>query len=133
MSSLPHAVLVVDDDNLMRRSIVRELRGPFVAMEASGYSEALSALATTSALEVVIADYSLGVGPNGLAVLAAARKNHPTCTRILVSGEMDASEVEGALRTGLAHLFVPKPWSSGELREALGSLLDLRRHAGCLV
>jgi CheY-like chemotaxis protein len=120
-------VLVVDDDGLMRRCILRELRGHYDAVEASGYSEALAILTAGPIPDVVLCDWSLGVGPNGLAVMAAARKAFPGCTRILVSGEIDGGEVVSALRTGLVHLFIPKPWHSGELRDALRALVELRQ------
>lgn len=104
-------VLVVDDDESVRRLLVRELSPHFELIVASGYSEAMSVLRDHGrTLAAIVTDHDLGSGRSGLEVLEAARMEGLRCVRVVVSGDMD-EELETRLAvTGLADAAFCKPW-----------------------
>jgi CheY-like chemotaxis protein len=118
-------VLVVDDESLVRSVIARELRGAYQVLEASGFSEALHILESRRDIRAVVADLGLGVGPDGVSLLARARSLHPSTVRVLMSGELDRHDAAPALASGTAQRFLSKPWSSRALRQTLAELLEL--------
>ena len=112
-------VLVVEDMDTVRRAIVRELATGFEVLEAATVDEALSVLDRADA---VVTDLDLG-GGSGLDVLRQARAMRDGRVRVLISGTADPAIIEPALREGLAHRFVAKPWPPGHILGILRVLL----------
>lgn len=117
--TLAPRILVVDDDGALRRALARELCQDFEVVEASGVTEAIALI---DAADAIVADLDLGAG-SGLDVLGAARAGRPTCVRILMSAGPDPNSVADALRAGVAHTFLTKPWRPGLVAEVVRSLL----------
>jgi signal transduction histidine kinase/CheY-like chemotaxis protein len=115
----PGTVLVVDDEDLVRRacvSMLRSLKRP--ALGAAGGSEAVELLrARRGEIRVAVVDLSMP-GMDGMATLDALLAVDPTLKVILSSG-FD----EGALlgREGASRVagFIQKPYSLSELRAVL--------------
>lgn len=78
-------VLVVDDDIMIRRFLLRSLRRHAEVHEAPGAIAALSNI-RASAFDVVITDEHMPDG-SGRALLAQVRTILPRCRRILMSAE----------------------------------------------
>lgn len=110
-------VLVVEDDPLVRRSLLFALAslGPYV-VGASGPAEARTLLGEQR-FSHVLADYNLGGGTTGAELLAEVRATQPTCRRILMSGSTEA--FARTLEPGLAHALLSKPFSRQQIAEAL--------------
>jgi CheY-like chemotaxis protein len=86
-------VLVVDDDNLMRKTISEILKnGEFIVTEASNVTEALKYI-TSERFEVLLCDLHMPGAGDGLTVVSAMRHANPAAVTLLLSAfpEMDAA------------------------------------------
>lgn len=100
------AVLVVDDDDLLRMVLVNLLEDDDLEVfEAADAEEALSVLRNRSNIRVVITDIQMPGPMDGLALARQIRKNYPPVGLIVSSG--------GILPTPQdlpeSALFFPKP------------------------
>ncbi len=108
-------VLVVDDDESIRRMLPRILRGFDVAAVA-GATEGLALLAARE-FDLVLSDY--GLQPtDGLTFLQEVQRAHPTVHRYLMSG-FDERRFAPHVASGLVRRVFPKPIDLPTLREAL--------------
>jgi DNA-binding NtrC family response regulator len=117
----PKSVVVIDDDALVLRVIVRLLtyQGRYRVQAFASAAEALPVL-TAEPCDLLITDLKMR-GTDGLAVVAAARKHRPDLPAILVTGN---STGEIAERIRLADVtLVRKPFTlEGLLAAVAGSL-----------
>lgn len=118
-------VLVVDDDEGVRRLLVRELSQDFDLIVASGYSEAMSVFRNSGrTLAAMVTDYDLGSSRTAIDVLEGTRLERVRCARVVVSGEMD-DDLEARLAADdLADAALPKPWPPQAVAAVLAGLLD---------
>ncbi|WP_394756864.1 ATP-binding protein [Rhodoferax sp.] len=115
-------VLVIEDDQLVCDALVSLLVSWRVEVAvADGLATALALLNGGAAPDVIVADYRLRDGENGIEVIhqlrAAAGQPIPAC---LVSGDTDASLVQAAAAAGLTLLH--KPVRPAKLRSLLRRL-----------
>lgn len=107
-------LLVVDDDHLIRRALVRIL-------EAQGYEVA----STTNPLEalellrarpvgLVISDYMMPP-MNGIEFLAEARRICPDAPRLLLTAVQDFRVATEAVNSGEVYRLLTKPWNYDDL------------------
>lgn len=85
MSAAVKSVLVVEDDALLNRAIVKALRRRFDVMSASSFRPA-RALLSMHKFDVVISDYQLHDG-TGLEILRWLRDYAPSTKRVLVCAQ----------------------------------------------
>jgi len=122
-------VLVVDDEDSIRRWLVLLLKKDFDVGESADAETALEDVAKNPP-DVVIADVNLP-GLTGIELVERIRAALPDPNRvkiILVSGAMPADALGGLAATG-ADDFLCKPFTSTELLSRVRALL-LRRHKG---
>ena len=81
-------ILVVEDDRDVRTLLAVELAS-FVLLFAACGLDAISAISEEHELSGVVTDLDLGDGPDGFAVLRAARARHPGGARVLVTARSD--------------------------------------------
>lgn len=83
-------VLLVEDDDLTRTSLSMALQsiGIHVVGTAATASGAME-IAHTHPIDVVIADLHLGVGPTGIDVAHALRRDHPTIGVVILTTYAD--------------------------------------------
>jgi len=112
-------VLVVDDNSLVRRALVRELGRDFIVITASSRSQARRILATQTRIRVVISDYRMDGSRAGAELLEEASTEYPEIGRILVSGTLDTVQSQRLLDRGIVHAFFQKPWNRNELSKAI--------------
>ena len=120
-------ILVVDDDPDIRELLVEHLRGTGlrVATAADGRA-AISAIERSPGhFGLIFTDLQLP-GADGLAVLRSARKVHPTCHVVIITGYASLDSAVEAVRLG-AYDYLTKPFSLGQLDVILGRILD--RHS----
>jgi putative two-component system response regulator len=120
------AVLVVDDDEGVRKSITRflELDG-YSVLSAGTLAEARALLDTREVL-VVLSDITMQDGDNGLDLLAEVRERRPDLDVLLMTGNSDLASAIEALKRG-AYDYLRKPFAFDALRAALRRAVE-RRH-----
>lgn len=115
-------ILVVDDDELVRRALERALRPTgFRIFTAPSGAEALLLLENNS-FEAVISDH-LMPGMTGLELMREVKRRFPPCVKIIITGFMP-EQVAEALAAGEIDRFMTKPWENAELRSTLQSAVD---------
>jgi response regulator RpfG family c-di-GMP phosphodiesterase len=112
-------VLVVDDNSLVRRALVRELSRDFNVITASNSSQARRILATQARIRVIISDCRMDGSHAGAELLEDASTKYPEIGRILVSGTFDQVQSQQLLDRGIVHAFFQKPWNRNELMSAI--------------
>ena len=117
-------ILVVDDDEMVRRALERALRptGHRILTAASA-PKALELLAENQ-IAAVISDY-LMPEMTGLDLMREVKHRFPGCVKIIITGFMP-DRVAEALAGGEIDRFMTKPWENAELRQALADALSKR-------
>ena len=106
------AVLIVDDEELIRENLRLDLVEQGYAVDAVGSGE--------EALELLDRSYGLIItdllmdGVNGLEVLRQAKERHPDRAVFILTGHRELEAAIGALRLG-ADDYLIKPYSHGEM------------------
>lgn len=114
----PLSVLVVDDEELVRRGTAEMLRNlGHSAFEAEGGGEALTTLGARSDIDMVVTDYKMP-RMDGAELAARIRATRPELPILLISGYTGAAgPIESMPRLN-------KPFGLAELAEALRRLAD---------
>ena len=117
-------VLVVDDDELLRRVVGRMLEeaGYEVMLAANGL-EALSCVNTSEAFDAVVADLRMP-GMSGRALGERLAALHPGLPILYISGY--TSDWQPELATRATSAFLPKPFAESDLLQSLRVLLGNR-------
>jgi CheY-like chemotaxis protein len=120
-------VVVVDDNDDIRETVCDALRFFRCAeVRAAATREAgLAALADGARCDILICDWNLG-GQTGADVLRAARAADVTTGRVLLTAATPR-ELGEAIRDGLAHVVLRKPFGLCELRAAMARALPPER------
>jgi len=83
----PARVLLVEDEPLVRMLLAEELRAAgLTVVEAGSASEALSFLAVTDQVDLVVTDIQMPGGMDGLEMADHIRQNHPAVPIVVTSG-----------------------------------------------
>lgn len=121
-------VLIIDDEPLMRLSMVDALEGVGCEVTAAATgTEGIHAL-KKRAFDMVITDLRLP-GADGLAVLKACKERDPNTEVILITAHGSVDTAVGAIKLG-AFDYITKPFQMDELLlivERVGKMFELRR------
>lgn len=119
-----NAILIVDDEELIRESLRLDLRdlGYTVEAVATG-AEALQLL--NRGFDLLITDLIME-GMNGLEVLRRAKEADPALAVFILTGHREVEAAIGALRLG-ADDYLIKPYEHAEMVERVQSCLHQRR------
>lgn len=110
-------ILVVDDDELVRRALERALRSTgYKIFTASGGLQALE-LFEKHEFIAVVSDH-LMPGMTGLELMRELKLRHFGGVKMIVTGFMP-EQVAEALAAGEIDRFMTKPWENAELRATL--------------
>jgi two-component system NtrC family sensor kinase len=116
-------VLVVDDDENVRRSLRRSLRRTgCTLLEAPEAATALEILKCKT-VHVVVADYRMP-GMDGVEFLRLVKERYPATQRVLLTGEADASAIEEAVNRSEIFRFIWKPWDESHLVLTVQDAID---------
>ncbi len=108
-------ILIVEDEPALRLAISGLLRRKGHSVEqASKGSEAIQAIGEAR-YDLILTDLALGRGPNGMAVLAAAREKQPETPVVLMTAVGDERTAVDAMKSGATD-YVPKPFDNDEIR-----------------
>jgi two-component system probable response regulator PhcQ len=129
MTEQRRRVLLVDDEDFVRKALRRALRRePYDIDEADGPRAAL-ALLETKPVDLIIADH-LMPGMTGLELCRVVHQRWPDTIRIILTGHADQQAAIEAINRGEIYRFLTKPWDDVELKITLFNgfeRLDLER------
>ncbi|MBK8098587.1 MAG: sigma-54-dependent Fis family transcriptional regulator [Planctomycetes bacterium] len=118
-------ILVVDDDDALRESLVAALEVlPVEITAATGGAEAV-ALLQERRFAVVVTDLVMK-GVDGFAVLEAARQNYGNCRVVMLTGHGGREIAVQAMEKGASY-YVEKPVDLADLRTKVRKCLDDHR------
>jgi two-component system NtrC family sensor kinase len=116
-------LLVVDDDEHVRRALRRVLRRARCRiLDAADGKSALEILALEP-VQVVVSDYRMP-GMNGVEFLRAVKERWPNIQRVLLTGQADSTAIEEAVNQSEIFRFIWKPWDDGHLLITIQSAVD---------
>jgi CheY-like chemotaxis protein len=126
----PPTLLVVDDDELILRAMVRMLasyRQPVVAHTAQNGEDALLFLAQHH-VDVLLSDLYMP-GIDGFMLMEQARSRQPHLTLVAITGERTRETMARCQELGVSG-FVTKPLDTSELHQHLDVVLAIARKRG---
>lgn len=129
------SILIVEDYPAMRKAIRDMLYtlGADIILEADGGVNAINAMAKTS-FDVVLCDYNLGAGKNGLQVLEEARYRKligNKCVFVIISAEQATGMVLGAM-DGKPDEYLAKPFNAQQLSARLQRNFARKDYLACV-
>jgi putative nucleotidyltransferase with HDIG domain len=117
--------LVVDDEPLVRRSVVRMLEPlGFSCLEAATGKEGLDALEQTGECPLIVSDLRMPE-LDGMGLLAEVRRRWPDTAVIMLSGVAETGTAVEALQLGAAD-FLLKPVAIKEMHARVARVLEKR-------
>jgi two-component system response regulator HydG len=115
-------ILVVDDDDALRSSLVEALEVlPVAITTAASGAEAVAMLAERR-FAVVVTDLVMK-GTDGFAVLAAAKQHYPNCRVVMLTGHGGREVAVQAMEQGATY-YVEKPVDLADLRAKVKKSLE---------
>lgn len=118
--------LVVDDDPLVRRALVRVLETcGIAALDAAGGLAGLEILDKVGGVPLVVSDIYMPE-MDGLALLREVRRRYPDTSVIMLTGVAEVSTAVEALQEGAAD-YLGKPVQVAEFRTRVEKALEKRR------
>ena len=117
---MPRSLLIVDDDERIRRSLVDALEGPKASVTtAPSAEEALEVIADIDP-DVALIDVRMP-GMDGLELLRLLRDRSPGVAVVVMSAYEDLPTVASAMRDGAVD-FLVKPLDLHQVREVIGKI-----------
>jgi putative two-component system response regulator len=119
-------LLIVDDDDALRRWTERVVRDHGYSCDSAGDAAAARESLSNNAYQLVLLDVNMP-GESGIQLLSSIRSEHPTVAVLMVTGEDDPKLALAAIELG-AYGYMVKPIGSGELLiNVVGALYRRRR------
>ena len=116
-------ILLVDDDPAVLDGLRRQLRTEFTIFTATSAAAGLELIASDGPFDVVLSDMRMS-DMDGAAFLARVRSIARDTTRILLTGQADASTAMSAVNEGQVFRFLSKPCPPQALRECLRDAVE---------
>ena len=127
----PFSILLVEDNQLLRWWITSSLqREGFRVTAPKSVDEAMS-LAASAPYDVLITDWRLAQGHDGLEILARVREKFPGTLAILISAEAGTQLSDRARANGF-DLVIEKPFPLEEIVGAIQLVTQHRRREKAL-
>ena len=120
------SILVIEDDPMIRELLEMLLRD--AGHCPIGAADGVVALASTERPDLIVADFNLPNGPNGVEVIAQLReKFHREIPAIVITGDISAQTLRAIANLGSTHL--DKPVETAELLRVVTNLLSVSKPA----
>ncbi len=116
-------ILLVEDDEILRRCLRFALTKESYRVEEATSVEEAAVLASTNSFSLIVTDYDLGSGPNGLSLLAQMRRRQNLTPIILMSGGYGGWLGPAARNLG-AVSFLQKPFALEAFLHTIGLALE---------
>ena len=117
------SVLIVDDDEHVRRALKRVLKRARCQLYEAPDADAALALLTVEPVHVVVSDYRMP-GMSGVEFLRVVKERWPRVQRVLLTGQADTAAIEEAVNQSEIFRFIWKPWDDAHLLLTLQSAID---------
>jgi len=111
MSEKKHSVMIVDDEIMVIRSIVRVLGNEDYNYHFTTDPTAAVKILGNTPIDVIISDQRMP-HMTGLELLMQAKRVSPASIRILMSGYSDFDIVIAAINDGQIYQYITKPWNN---------------------
>jgi len=123
------SILIVEDDALVRKYVVTQIRGlGYATLEASNAVEALAVIDSNAAIDLLFTDVIMPGPMNGRLLVDEALKRRPSLKTLFTSGYTENAIVHhGRLDSGV--LLLAKPYRKPELARMIRMALDNGRPA----
>lgn len=121
-------VCIVENDELLRDSMVLFFRTKGCRVQAFGSAEEASPAMESRPPDIVICDHGLP-GMDGMTLLSRFGAGHPDAVKILISANPNARLAEDARRAGVDG-YLMKPFSIEEIERALSRRFQSRPGGG---
>jgi two-component system NtrC family sensor kinase len=116
-------ILIVDDDEHVRRALRRVLRRARCRiLDAPDATVGLKVL-EQEPVQVVVSDYRMP-GMSGVEFLRAVKERWPRIQRVLLTGQADSTAIEEAVNQAEIFRFIWKPWDDTHLIITIQSAID---------
>lgn len=110
-----HKILIVEDEEFVRKALVRLLERDGNALIASPSAEDALEILDKEDVDLVVSDH-LMPGMKGLEFLEVVRQRRPEILRIILTGYADTAMAVEAINKGEVYRFLTKPWDDDDLR-----------------
>ncbi len=120
----PPKILIVDDEDLVLRSLARELGD--LAADVIAFSEPLKALEyiQSNNADLLISDVRMPQ-IDGIELMERASQIQPALQRVVLTGYTEIDSVISAINRGRIHYYLEKPWDTVRLLEVVDKCLEL--------
>jgi CheY-like chemotaxis protein len=118
-------ILVVDDDETVRRSYLRSLNSAFRSVEAAGDGEGALRAMEKDRFDVVLLDLRMP-GTDGIAVLKTMKQRWPESEVVVITGYPTIETVKEAVRLG-AYDYLAKPVGPADVINATDGAMTQKR------
>jgi DNA-binding NtrC family response regulator len=118
-------ILVADDEDVIRRLLVRGLVSAGHEVEEASNGNAAIEWLHASAFDVVLTDLQMA-GSTGLDVLRTAQALHPKTAVIVMSGFGSVKSTADAFKSGAVD-FVEKPFGIDDIQSKIATALEEKR------
>jgi two-component system NtrC family sensor kinase len=116
-------LLVVDDDEHVRRALKRVLRrARWNLVDVPDATQGLEVL-ERQPVQVVVSDYRMP-GMSGVEFLRIVKERWPRIQRVLLTGQADTTAIEEAVNQSEIFRFIWKPWDDSHLLLTIQSAID---------
>ena len=122
----PYRILIVDDEVEILNALSRLLRDPANDIRCAQTAEEAMAVLDRTPVDLIICDYMLGAGHNGLQVLEKVSNLNRDIICILLTGYADVKVAVEAINTTGLYKFILKPWDNSELVMTIRRALEQR-------
>ena len=119
-STPPVRVLIVDDEEALRRMLTRMLVMDGHTVEAAATADEALELLARQPFDLVMSDHGLGLGMNGLELAAVVRDRWPGTRFILVTGWGGSIDPDEVAPLGVEAV-IAKPYRAPELRAKINA------------
>jgi len=116
-------LLVVDDDDNVRRALRRVLRRTQCRVVDAPDAQGALALLEREPVQVVVSDYRMP-GLSGVEFLKVVKERWPRIQRVLLTGQADSTAIEEAVNRSEIFRFIWKPWDDAHLLITIQSAID---------
>ena len=118
-----HTILIVDDEELVLKSILRALRNEnFKILIAQSGEEGLAVLKDYD-VHLVISDQKMP-GMNGLDFLKRVKADYPKILTVMLTGQAELEIAMDAINEAGVYKFILKPWNDNDLKITVRRALE---------
>lgn len=118
-----HTILIVDDEEMILKSIVRVLRNEnYQILTAQSGEKGLTVLKDYD-VHLVISDQKMP-GMNGLDFLKRVKRDYPQILTIMLTGQSELEIAMDAINEAGVYKFILKPWNDNDLKVTIRRALE---------